>query len=93
MKSKTFLTCCILTAAYCLWLAGCEYDVPITSSPTHKVDERLLGNWVSQDQKDGMQIGKYDDANYVVSLARQTVESKAGPPVPHADPKMPPPPP
>ena len=68
MKSKAFLTRCLLIAACSVALAGCEYDVPITSSPTNKVDERLLGNWVSQDQKDAMEVGKYDDSNYVVSF-------------------------
>ena len=68
MKSKSSFTTCLLVAAGCLVLAGCEYDVPITGSPTNRVDERLLGNWVSQDQKDGMLVGKYDDSNYVVSL-------------------------
>ena len=68
MKSNAPLKTCFLLTACCFLLAGCEYDVPITSKPTSKIDERLLGNWVSQDQKDSMQVGKYDDSNYVVSL-------------------------
>jgi len=65
-KTKISLTSCLLAA--CCLLSSCEYDAPITPKPTGKVDERLLGNWVSQDGKDAMQVGKYDDFNYVVSL-------------------------
>jgi hypothetical protein len=51
---------CILT------LIGCEYEVPITSSPTRKVQERLLGDWVSQDGKEHMKARRLDDSVYIV---------------------------
>jgi hypothetical protein len=45
---------------------ACEYEVPITSSPTRKVQEPLLGNWVSLDGKENMRVRRLDDSTYVV---------------------------
>src|SRR4029077_16205487 len=45
---------------------ACEYEVPITSSPTRKVQEQLLGNWVSLDGKENMRVRRLDDGTYVV---------------------------
>ena len=45
---------------------ACQYDVPITSSPTRKVQEQLLGNWVSLDGKENMTVRALDDSTYVV---------------------------
>jgi len=45
---------------------ACEYEVPITSSPTRKVEEQLLGNWVSLDGKENMRVRRLDDSTYVV---------------------------
>ena len=45
---------------------ACEYEVPITSSPTRKVQERLLGDWVSLDGKENMKVRRLDDNIYVV---------------------------
>ena len=53
----------------CLCLAcfsACQYEVPITSSPTRKVEERLLGNWTSTDGKEKMKIRRLDDSVYVL---------------------------
>jgi hypothetical protein len=55
--------------AVCLWLfafAACEYEVPITSSPTRKVQERVLGDWVSQDGKENMKVRRLDENTYIV---------------------------
>ena len=55
--------------AVCLCMLAfnaCEYDVPITSSPTRKVQEQLLGNWVSLDGKENMRVRRLDDSTYVV---------------------------
>jgi hypothetical protein len=52
----------------CLALIGCEFDVPITSSPTRKVDERLLGDWISKDGKEKMKVRRLDDFIYIVSF-------------------------
>ena len=49
-----------------LAFTACEYEVPITSSPTRKVQERLLGNWISQDGKEHMRVRRLDDSIYVV---------------------------
>ena len=57
-----------MVAALCIFaLSGCEYEVPITSNPTRKVDERLLGDWTSQDGKDKMKVRRLDDSIYIVS--------------------------
>jgi len=45
---------------------ACEYEVPITSSPTRKVQEQLLGNWVSLDGKENMRVRRLDGGTYVV---------------------------
>jgi len=49
-----------------LAFTACEYEVPITSSPTRKVQERLLGNWISQDGKEHMRVRRLDDNIYIV---------------------------
>ena len=45
---------------------ACEYEVPITWSPTRKVQERLLGDWVSLDGKENMKVRRLDDSIYIV---------------------------
>lgn len=52
--------------AFCL-IVGCTYEIPITSSPTRKIEEKLLGDWVSQDGKEKMKVRKLDDSIYIVS--------------------------
>jgi lipopolysaccharide export LptBFGC system permease protein LptF len=55
--------------AVCLCIlafTACEYEVPITSSPTRKVQERLLGDWVSLDGKENMKVRRLDDNIYIV---------------------------
>jgi hypothetical protein len=49
-----------------LGFSACQYEVPITSSPTRKVQEQLLGNWVSLDGKENMRVRRLDDSTYVV---------------------------
>jgi hypothetical protein len=44
----------------------CEYEVPITPSPTQKVQERLLGDWTSTDGKEKMKVRSLDDSVYIV---------------------------
>ncbi len=46
--------------------AACEFEVPITPSPTRKVEERLLGDWVSLDGKEQMKVRRLDDNIYIV---------------------------
>jgi len=55
--------------AVCLCILAfnaCEYEVPITPSPTQKVQERLLGDWTSTDGKEKMKVRKLDDSVYIV---------------------------
>src|SRR5215831_17376967 len=49
-----------------LAFSSCQYDVPITSSPTRNVEQRLLGDWVSLDGKENMKVRRLDDNTYVV---------------------------
>jgi len=59
----------LIVVACCLIFSGCEgdYAVPITTGPTHKIDQRLLGNWVSSDGTDKMKVRKLNDSIYIVS--------------------------
>ena len=55
--------------AVCLCIlvfTACEYEVPITSSPTRKVEERLLGDWISADRKEQLKVRRLDDSVYIV---------------------------
>jgi lipopolysaccharide export LptBFGC system permease protein LptF len=49
-----------------LAFTACDYEVPITSNPTRKVQERLLGDWVSLDGKENMKVRRLDDSIYIV---------------------------
>jgi hypothetical protein len=49
-----------------IFFSACNYDIPITAIPTRKVQEQLLGNWVSLDGKENMRVRRLDDSNYVV---------------------------
>jgi hypothetical protein len=59
----------MVVAVCCLSLSACEgdYAVPITPSPTRKVDQRLLGNWVSKDGTDKIKVRRLDDSIAIVS--------------------------
>jgi hypothetical protein len=55
--------------AVCLCIlafAACEYEVPITPSPTRNVQEPLLGDWVSLDGKENMKVRRLDANTYIV---------------------------
>jgi hypothetical protein len=49
-----------------LAFTACQYEVPITSSPTRKVQERLLGDWTSADGREKLKLRSLDDSVYVV---------------------------
>lgn len=53
---------CLCTLAF----TACQYDVPVTSSPTRKVEQGLLGDWISLDGKENMKVRRLDDNTYVV---------------------------
>jgi hypothetical protein len=49
-----------------LAFTACQYDVPITSAPTRKVQEQLLGNWQSSDGKEELRLRSLDGSVYIV---------------------------
>jgi hypothetical protein len=49
-----------------LAFAACQYEVPITSAPTRKVQEQLLGDWRSSDGKEELKLRRLDDGTYIV---------------------------
>ena len=49
-----------------LVFTACQYEVPITSAPTQKVQEQLLGNWRSTDGKEELKLRRLDDGVYIV---------------------------
>ena len=53
---------CLCTLAF----TACQYEVPITSDPTRNVQERLLGDWTSDDGKEKLKLRKLDDSVYIV---------------------------
>src|SRR5947199_9170617 len=57
---------CIVACLCILAFSACEYEVPITPSPTQKVQEPLLGDWTSTDGKEKMKVRKLDDSIYIV---------------------------
>ena len=46
--------------------AACNYEVPITTSPTRNVQEQLLGDWTSSDGKEQMKVRRLDESFYVI---------------------------
>ena len=70
MKSSSLIWRQVVSSVlFCLFIltfSACEYETPITSSPTRKVEERLLGNWVSLDGKENMKVRRLDESIYVV---------------------------
>ena len=49
-----------------LAFSACQYEVPITSAPTRKVQEQLLGNWKSSDGKEELKVRSLDDSVYII---------------------------
>src|SRR5262249_20534614 len=49
-----------------LAFTACQYDIPITTGPTRKVQERLLGDWTSADGKEKLKLRSLDDSVYIV---------------------------
>lgn len=49
-----------------LAFTACQYDIPITSAPTRKVQEQLLGNWKSTDGKEELKVRSLDDSVYII---------------------------
>ena len=69
MSSSNFAGLRIVSVAIglcSLAFTACQYDVPITSAPTRKVQEQLLGNWTSSDGKEKLKLRSLDDGVYIV---------------------------
>jgi hypothetical protein len=49
-----------------LAFTACQYDIPITSGPTRKVQEQLLGDWTSADGKEKLKLRSLDGSIYIV---------------------------
>ena len=49
-----------------LAFTACQYDVPITLNPTRKVEQRLLGDWISLDGRENLKVRSLDDSVYIV---------------------------
>ena len=49
-------------------LSGCIYDAPLTLNPTRRVDARLIGDWVSADDKETLKIRALDATTYLLIL-------------------------
>ena len=57
----------LFAASLLLLLSSCIYDAPLTESPSRKIDERLIGDWVSVEEKpDTIEIRKFDDSNFIL---------------------------
>ena len=57
---------CVGVAIGLFTLTACQYDIPITSAPTRKVQERKLGDWTSSDGKEKLKLRSLDDSIYIV---------------------------
>jgi hypothetical protein len=57
---------CVGVAIGLCTLTACQYDIPITSAATRKVQEQLLGNWTSTDGKEKLKLRSLDDSIYIV---------------------------
>ncbi|MDB6113103.1 MAG: hypothetical protein JWQ62_48 [Lacunisphaera sp.] len=51
---------------------GCDFEAPLTPVATHKIDARLLGNWVGVEKDNGkeeiMGVRQFDETAYAVAL-------------------------
>jgi hypothetical protein len=58
----------IVATSFLVVLAACgDHKVPITQQPTRKIDERLIGNWVSRDGAQRIKVRPLNDFTYVIS--------------------------
>jgi hypothetical protein len=56
-----------LRLACASWLSAlANTKIRFTSSPTRKVQEQVLGNWISQDGKEHLRVRRLDENIYIV---------------------------
>jgi len=69
MKTKPCLT--LLLASLGLFLAGCNFDLPLTAKPTRPINEQLVGDWLSVDTDAAkvvrMNVRMLDEGTYAVA--------------------------
>ena len=65
-SNLVWLRVCLAISLCALAFNACQYDAPITSGPTRKVQERLLGDWTSNDGKETLKLRRLDDSIYIV---------------------------
>ena len=69
---KTRLLSVAALAITLLGFTACSYTFPLTEKPTHPVDPRLLGDWVSYDPDDQqvrpLQVRRLDEVTYIVAF-------------------------
>jgi hypothetical protein len=61
---RLFTRVACLAAVTCLFLTGCDYEVPLSAKPTRPTEEALIGNWLSPDA--WMMVRRFNADHYVV---------------------------
>jgi hypothetical protein len=74
-RVATTLIACFLAAS------GCKWKAPITKEPTRKIEEKLIGTWLSvedkdDDARDALAVLKCDESHYVVLFLKIDEEKK-----------------
>jgi hypothetical protein len=57
-------------SAVFLIFTGCMYDAPLTATPTQKINDSLLGEWLQPEEKDWMVVRRLDASTYVVAYGK-----------------------
>lgn len=65
-------TCLLPLLAVLLALTGCDFEAPLTATPTRKLEPKLLGEWIAvpkdADKPEPMGVHAWDASNYAVGL-------------------------
>lgn len=63
---------CLLVLNGCLLLSGCDYEFPLTSTPSSGVNPRLLGDWIATKQsgedEPTLHVRQWDDTHYAIAI-------------------------
>jgi hypothetical protein len=67
MKATTALSATLLALTFAL--VGCDYQVPLTETPTRPVQAQVLGNWVGVGEEDSMlNLRRLDENTYLAII-------------------------